>query len=136
VLTRIILLVARCYVKSRDGDLHIRRAFDLLRIPAVRAEFKEREAAIVAAEVEMQRLRGDNRLQELSHFRDKYTAHLGESTGTSRPIYKEFFALAEDTVTLIEMLAHAIGIANTQVRDQIDAGEAAAAFWHPWTRNP
>ena len=42
IISRIVLIVAGAYAPARRGDLHLRRAFDLLVRPAVRHELGRR----------------------------------------------------------------------------------------------
>ena len=133
LLSQLILLVSREFAESREGDLHLGRAFELLEGDTL-AIFQGvgSPVEIAAATAQWQKLRGDHRLQRISHFRDKQTAHLGARKDIPPPIYTELFSFAEDPVSLIDRLAAGTGMANIKVRDNIDAKQAAEAFWKPW----
>jgi hypothetical protein len=134
LLTRLVIMVSREYGKGRPGDLSLQRAFDLLKIPEVRAEFVGRGlgATLIDAETYWQQCNGDHRLRTVRHYRDKFTAHIGAPLNIPLPKYKDVFAFAQRTVTAMEILARAIGLANVPVRDQVDARPAAEFFWRPW----
>jgi hypothetical protein len=134
LMARLILLVAREYGQARPGDLSLQRAFDLLKDPTVRAVFDGRApgATLCDAETYWQQCNGDHRLRTVKHFRDKFTAHVGEPLDIPLPAYKDLFAFAQRTATAMELLARAIGLATVPVHQQIDARPAAQAFWRPW----
>jgi hypothetical protein len=80
-------------------------------------------------------LRGDQRLNSLTHFRDKKTAHLGSSNPDIPPaINKDLFALAEATVYLIDRLAKGTRMANKKIRGNVDAQTTVDAYWKPWAQ--
>jgi AbiU2 len=135
LLTRLLILVSREYGNARRGDLSLQRAFDLLEDQKTRAEFSGRGLEITLADAETfwQQCNGDHRLRTVKHLRDKYTAHIGAPENIPLPRYQDVFAFAQRTVTAMEMLARAIGLAGVPVRDQIDARPAAQAFWRPWS---
>lgn len=137
LITRLTLLVVRCYAKPRDGDLHIRRAFDIIaKDNRISEELMRRHSGetLKAAQAMWHLCRGDHRLQRLEHFRDKYTAHLSEpNEDIPLPKYDELFPFATETAKLMESLAHAVG-ANTHKLSDWD-GEingSAEALWKPW----
>jgi hypothetical protein len=130
LITRLVLLVSRCYAKTREGDLHLQRGFDLLEKPGVHADLALRSYAIKTAKRTWQKCKADNRLQEVVHFRDKFTAHLGQPKNIPKPAYQDLFGFALETVTCIEKLAVAAGVANTKVEDQVNAKDSA--IWRPW----
>jgi hypothetical protein len=134
LLTRLLILVTREYGRARPGDLSLQRAFDLLKDERVRAEFADRGlgTALADAETFWQRCNGDHRLRTVRHYRDKYTAHIGAPENIPLPAYKDVFAFAQSTVTAMEILARATGLADVPVRDQVDAKPAAQLFWRPW----
>jgi len=136
LFTRLHFLVSRAYAKSREGDLHARRAFDLLKDPAVRADVvgKATEADMVDAEVQWNKCIGDHRLPAFLHFRDKYLAHLGEpEDGIPLPTYGEVFGLAKDTAQAMEKLAQGAGVVSLSLDSQIPAHKTSAEiFWNKW----
>jgi hypothetical protein len=126
-------MVTRAFAQSRAGDMHLGRAFDLLQAdtPSI-FQGVGSPVEITAATAQWQKLRGDYRLQHLSHFRDKQTAHLGTPKAVPPPIYTDLFSFSEETVDLIDRLAAGTGMANIKIRDNIDAKPTATAFWRPW----
>jgi hypothetical protein len=132
LMTRLVLMVAREYSKPRKSDKNLHRAFDLLGEPSVHEIFNNREAALTEATKHFKKCKGDNRLQKITHFRDKYTAHIGEPEEIPSPLYKEVFAFARETITVIDNIAAAVGLADVKIADNIDAKEEAEAFWKPW----
>jgi hypothetical protein len=60
--------------------MHVARAFELLEDLAVKAETEARGPAACLNESfeRWQKLKNDDRLPKIKHFRDKYTAHLGK----------------------------------------------------------
>jgi len=135
LITHLVTRITRAYSDSRAGDLHLRRAFEILRDnPQIRAVFQQNASddALREAEAYFQKCRGDHRLPRIEHFRDKIVVHLGQLKDIPAPLYKELFAFAHATIEAIEKLAFAIGVANVRVNDNIDAEPAAEAFWKPW----
>jgi hypothetical protein len=118
LFTRLIVMVTREFSSSRECDMHIGRAFDLLN-GDTRAIFEGigSAAEMAAAIGQWQRLRGDHRLQSLSHFRDKQTAHLGVKNDSIPAItYSEVFGFAQATVDLVDQIAAATRMANVKIR--------------------
>jgi hypothetical protein len=136
LFTRLHFLVSRAYAKSREGDLHSRRAFDLLKDAAVRADVVTAgsDSALAEADTRWGKCIGDHRLPAFLHFRDKYLAHLGEpKDGIPIPTYGEVFGLAEDTARAMEKLAQGAGVVSLSLDSQIPAHEKSAeAFWNKW----
>jgi alkanesulfonate monooxygenase SsuD/methylene tetrahydromethanopterin reductase-like flavin-dependent oxidoreductase (luciferase family) len=134
LFTRLILMVTRAFAESREGDLHLGRAFELLTGDTLESfQRVGLPAEIAAAAEQWQKLRADQRLNSLSHFRDKQTAHLGvlkDSIPAAK--YGDLFNVAEAAVDLIDRLAAGLGMAKVKIRDEIDAKPAAEAFWKPW----
>jgi hypothetical protein len=86
-----------------------------------------------AAIDEWKKIRDDQRLNSLIHFRDKETAHLGvKNPNIPAAINKDLFALGEATVDLIDRLAKGAGMANVKIRNNTDAKPTVDAFWKPW----
>ncbi|HVV79317.1 MAG TPA: hypothetical protein VHD59_06850 [Pseudolabrys sp.] len=135
LFTRLHFLVARAYSKSRDGDLHARRAFDLLKSHAVAKEMQN-PGDLAEARQFWVKCCGDHRLQRFLHFRDKFLAHLGEpEPGQDIPTYGEVFAIARQTATALEKLAHVTGVVGLSLESQIPAHkESAEKFWEPWVK--
>ena len=135
LIGRLVTLVTRAYAESRPGDLHLQRAFDLLKDnPSIRLRLEANGSSVTlsAAEKHWQECRGNHRREQISHFRDKLTVHLGQPRSIPMPVYSDLFGFANATIDGIEKLAFAIGLANVKIRDNIDAWPAAHAFWQPW----
>jgi hypothetical protein len=136
VFTRFHVLVARAFSRSRDGDLHARRAFDLLKDPLVRDEVAKLgdAAALKEAEARWQRVCGDHRLEAFLHYRDKVLAHLGKIDPDIRmPMFIDTFELTRLTAGALEKLARAAGIVTLDLESQLPAYRASAReFWAPW----
>jgi hypothetical protein len=136
LLNRLITLITREYAKSRDGDMHLGRAFELLEggtLAIFRGVGSPHD--LNAAIEEWKKLRGDQRLNSLIHFRDKQTAHLGASNpNIPAAINKVLFALGNATVDLIDRLAKGTRMADIKIRDNIDAQDSVDAYWRPWGR--
>lgn len=131
----LIVKLTREFATSREGDLHLGRAFELLRGDTL-AIFQGvgSPVDINAAMDQWKKLRDDQRLNSLIHFRDKKTAHLGASNpNIPAALYKDVFALGEATVDLIDRLAKGTGITNLKIRENVAAKLMADAFWRPWT---
>jgi hypothetical protein len=138
LLTRLVLLVSRIYAPTRKHDMHVARAFELLKDPAVKAEIETRGPAgsLNEALENWQKLRDDDRLPKIKHFRDKYTAHLGRpNPQIPLPEFQELFSFARETTELLDQLARATGT-RTEGLDTWDyqARESAEAFWAPWSK--
>jgi hypothetical protein len=137
LISRLVLLVSRVYASpSRDTDLHVGRAIELLNDDAVRTEIEMRgPPGSVAHALDLwKRLRGDHRLSRIKHFRDRYTAHLGKpNPEIPLPEYNQLFEFARETTVLMDALARATG-ARTEGVDTWDEQlqNSAAAFWLPW----
>jgi hypothetical protein len=134
MMTRIVLMIAREFSEPRETDRNLHRAVDLLSDATVRQIFSKNSEAIAEAEAHFRKCKGDNRLSEIRHFRDKYTAHIGEPKGTPLPKYKDLFSFANEMVDCIDLIAKATGTAVVKIADNNDAKEQAAAFWKPWTK--
>lgn len=136
VLSRIVLFVAGAYAPTRRGDLHIRRAFELLEQSAVRAELGLRGSPQLlddAMKLWAQYV-NDPRLGPIKHFRDKFTAHAGKpNAAIPIPPYSEVFGFARDTMVIMDTLARGTGAAPEPLANwQPQAVNAAKQFWHPW----
>lgn len=131
--TRLVIIVARAYAKSRKGDLHVQHAFDLLGDSAVRAAVgSEGNAALLTDAISLwSRCRGDHRLNSVLVFRDKQVAHWGElGAGQRAPIIDDVFAISRATATAFEKLAQGCGVVTLSLDSQLMGyPEAAARFW-------
>jgi hypothetical protein len=136
LISHLIIRIARIYSDARVGDLHLRRAFAILRDKQIRAEFEvdaTSKTALCEAEGYFQERLKDDRRERIKHFRDKIVAHRGKLKDIPMPEFEELFAFACATIEAIEKLAFAIKIARVRVKDKFDDAESVAeAFWHPW----
>ena len=136
LFTRLVTMITREFAKSRDGDMHLGRAIELLEGDTL-AIFQGVGSPddLSAAIEDWKKLRGDQRVNSLIHFRDKQTAHLGTSNpDIPAAINKDLFALSEAIVDLIDRLAKGTGMANIKIRDNINAQDSVNAYWKPWVR--
>jgi hypothetical protein len=134
LFARLTTLVSRAYAKPRPGDLHLRHAFELIAgSEALRTKVHKTTSAgdLAAAETHYKHCRGDKRLAQISHFRDKYTVHLGEPKDIARPMISALFEFANQTVLVIQKLAFSIGLETRPLKSQVDAC-SVEAFWKPW----
>src|SRR5262249_17976876 len=69
LFTRLHFLVTRAYSRARDGDLHARRAFDLLKSYNI-AKDMDNVGELPAARAFWVKCCGDHRLERFLHFRD------------------------------------------------------------------
>jgi hypothetical protein len=132
MMSRIVLMIAREFSKPRETDRNLHRAVELLSDATVQDIYKKNAKTMAEAQAHFKRCMGDNRLNEIRHFRDKYTAHIGEPKETPLPKYRDLFSFAKETVTCIDLIAEATGIAETKIADSNDAKDQAEAFWKPW----
>lgn len=134
LFTRLHFLVARACSKSREGDLHAGRAFDLLKSYSVAKEMQNPGEVAEARELWV-KCCGDHRLGRFLHFRDKFLAHVGEPDAKQGvPTYGEVFAIARQTAAVLEKLAHVTGVVGLSLDTQVPAHkESAEKFWAPWT---
>ena len=136
LFTRLILLVSRIYAPPRKDDMHVGRAFELLKDTAVKAEIETRgpRGSLDDALETWRRLKGDHRLSKIKQFRDKYTAHLGKpNPQIPLPEFQELFSFSHETTVLLDQLARATGT-RSEGLDTWDyqVRESAEAFWAPW----
>jgi AbiU2 len=136
LFTRLHFLVARAYGKTRPGDRHARKAFELLKDQNVAKEMHS-APDLTEAQQRWEKCCGDPRLKSFLHFRDKYLAHLGEPRpGVGLPTYGDIFAVARETTRALEKLAHASGVVGLSLDSQIPADkESARRFWAPWRKS-
>ncbi|WP_441267682.1 hypothetical protein AB7G19_02315 [Bradyrhizobium sp. 215_C5_N1_1] len=133
MISRLVMLVSRCYAKPKEGDWHLYRAFELLKEQKVRAHFQADDGALTEATSTFEQLKGDHRQEKVRNFRDKFTAHLGDPKDKPMPNYEELFDFAVATVECIEKFARALKIWEGSVSQSAEADAQAAAFWAPWT---
>jgi hypothetical protein len=138
LITRLVLLVSRIYAPSRKDDMHVGRAFELLKDTAVKAEIETRgpEGSLNEALEIWRKLKADHRLPKVKQFRDKYTAHLGKpNPQIPLPEFQELFSFARETTVLLDQLARATGT-RTEGLDTWDyqVRASAEAFWAPWSQ--
>jgi hypothetical protein len=137
LFTRLHFLVARGYAdKTRPGDLHARRAFDMLKKPEVRKLVVERstEETMKDAQDAWLKCIGDHRLQAFLHFRDKYLAHLGApDVDIPIPTYKDVIGLSKLTAETFAKLALATAVVTLSLESQLPAHKKSAeTFWQVW----
>jgi hypothetical protein len=109
LLTRLHIWVSRAYAPVRKGDLHLRRAFELLKDKKVR-----REISVTGSEKELSEAEGlwdaclkDIRREPFLHLRHKELAHLGERDAEiALPTYADVFGVSRATAAAMEKLAH------------------------------
>ena len=136
-ISRLTLLVVRCYARPKDRDLHIRTAFEIIaKDSRVREELQRRNpsGALNDAEALWLICRGDERLGRLTHFRNKYTAHLSEpDINIPLPKYDDLFPFAIETTKVMAALARATGVNNHNLVDwDGELNGSAKASWKPW----
>jgi hypothetical protein len=136
LVARVTLLVAGAFSPARRYDKHLRRAFELLNDPDVRAAIEKQGSAQALHEAIdfWKSLNDDPALPTIKHFRDKYTAHSAEAdVNIPIPNYRDFFAFARKTAALMEKLAHGVGGTAETLEDTADwRVSSAQAFWEPW----
>jgi lysyl-tRNA synthetase, class I len=133
MIADLVLLISRAYADSKANDSHLRVAAELLKSDHVAREIFDsanRETKVADFEACWAKCRGDNRLQKITHFRDKYTAHLGEPKDIPEPEYRELFEFADATAEAMELLALATGVAVKRIRGNNNVEASAEAFWN------
>jgi AbiU2 len=136
LIARITLLVAGAFSPVRQGDRHLRQAFECLKDPQTRATIEKQGSAKILQEASdlWDELNIDPLLRTIKHFRNKYTAHSAEpNANIPIPSFTDFFGFAKKAASLMEKLAHAVGGTTERLDDT--AGEriaSAQAFWEPW----
>jgi hypothetical protein len=136
MMSRLVLLVALEFSKPLETDKNLHRAVNLLNVPMVRQIFSKNAEALTEAVAHFKKCKGDHRLQKIRHFRDKFTAHIGEPEEIPLPAYKELFSFAREAVRCIDLIAGATGLADQKIEDSINAKKQAVAFWAPWADQP
>jgi hypothetical protein len=134
----LVLLISRAYADPKPGDLHLRVAADLLKSDKTAREIfdsSNTSKKVADFEAHWTKCRGDHRLQRITHFRDKYTAHLGEPKDIPEPEYAELFGFGDATIQAMELLALVTRVAVKSINENSDALQWAEAFWKPWTKD-
>lgn len=135
MLSRLATMIMREFATPRDGDLHIGRAFDLLKGEATADHFQRvgHPDRLNAALALWKKLKGDHRHERLKEFRDKEAAHLGKpNPDIPKPLWGDLIYFCNSMVDLIDLLAAGTGMANVTIRSNVYAEETATAFWRPW----
>src|ERR1700719_617813 len=73
--------------------------------------------------------RSDQRLPPVKHFRDKYTAHLGEPQDIPEGTYRDLFDFGAETAKAMELLALAAGVAVKSVSSDPGVASTSVEFW-------
>ena len=134
MIAYLVLLISRTYADPRSGR-HLCVAADLLKNnPLARSIFEVGDGATKVAnfEAHWSRCKGDHRLERIKHFRDKFTAHLGEPKDVPNPVYSALFAFGEETVKAIALMGVVTNTGNELIADGTDARQSAEAFWKSW----
>lgn len=136
LISRITLLVAGAFAPARQGDRHLRRAFELLEITPVRALVAQAGSPAELGEAFdlWKSCEADPRRAMLKHFRDKFTAHKGRpDPAVPLPEYDMLFEFAYKTVELMGKLAIGTGARTEEITGWTDQlATSAFRFWEPW----
>ena len=135
LITRLVTLITRAYPEPKKGDLHLREAARLLEKDNVtRQIFGSGDDKKKLAEFEAHwiKCRGDHRLPRIKHFRDKYTAHLGEPKDVDAASYRDLFEFGTLTARAMELLALVTRVAVEPISTDPDIVSSAEAFWAAW----
>lgn len=137
LIARLVTLIARAYAIPKHGDLHLRVAAGLLEDNTTRQVFGSGNGAekLAAFGAHLTKCRGDHRLPSIKHFRDKYTAHLGEHKDIPEATYRDLFAFGAETAKAMELLALATGVAVNAISTEPDLVSSPEAFWASWVRS-
>jgi hypothetical protein len=123
----LVLLISRAYADPKPDDLHLRVAADLLKNDKTAREiFDSGNTSKKVADFES---------HWIKHFRDKYTAHLGEPKDIPESEYAELFAFGDATVQAMELLALVTRVAVKSIKENSDALQSAEALWKPWSKD-
>jgi hypothetical protein len=135
LIARLVTLIARAYAEPKHGDLHLRAVLALLKNNATRQIFTTRDGGkekVAEFEAHFAKCNGDHRQAQITHFRHKYTAHLGEPEDIETPAYADVFAFGALTAECMELLALATGVAVKPISSDPTVVSCAEAFWKPW----
>jgi hypothetical protein len=138
IIGYLVLLIARAYAEAKPGDLHVRVAAELLKSDKTAREIFDSSNTpkkVADFEAHWTKCCADHRLQRIKHFRDKYTAHLGEPKDIPGPEYAQLFGFADATAEAMELLAFATRVAAKSIKENGNAPSSAEAFWKPWTKD-
>jgi hypothetical protein len=132
--TRLVILVAGAFAKTRPGDKHLRKGLEEMKDLGLRNQLKMNQTAFADAEAMFQRLQNDPRMATVKHFRDKSTAHSADPVpGMRPPQYAEMFDFAKEVAATMEKFAIGVGVTTETLADTEDWRiESSQRFWEPW----
>jgi len=136
MIAYLTVLVTRAYSKRWNGDLHCLEAAELLKSDkSARGIYQTGEGGKLLAQFEAHwaKCTADSRLERIKHFRDKFTAHLGEPKDIPEPEYRELFAFGIATAQALDLLALTTKASIRSATGNNQALFSAEAFWKPWT---
>jgi AbiU2 len=140
LFSRLLLDVVRAYGPVRNGDYHLRVAFDEIeKHPRIETPQIRDANALEDAVALWKAADGDPRLTTLKHHRDKFLAHTSEpNPHISRPPIDDLIEFARLTCRIWERLSFAVGAFSIELEVQNRAyRESADVFWSKWTgRSP
>lgn len=139
MIAYLVLLISRTYAAPKPGDRHLCVAVDLLKTnPLARSIFEVGDGAkkVAAFEAHWSKCKGDHRLERIKHFRDKFTAHLGEPKDVPNPVYSALFAFGRETVKAIALMNFVTNTGDDSITDDSEARQSADAFWNPREQGP
>jgi hypothetical protein len=130
--SRLLSVIDRAYAPTKKPtDLHVQRAFDLLKDRDVKAELEKigDPVALSDAIAQWARCRDDHRRKSIKEFRDKQIAHWG-TLETPAPIINDIFAVSRMTATAMTRLANGTGVVTLGLDSQLMGyRDAADRFW-------
>ena len=132
--TRLVILVAGAFAKTRQGDKHLRKGFEEMNNPDLRNQLSMDQLTFAQAEAMWQRLVTDPRFATIKHFRDKSTAHSADpAQGMRPPQYGEMFDFAKEVAATMEKFAVGVGVTTEALSDTEDWRiDSSRKFWEPW----
>lgn len=133
--SRLVSVVARHYARPiRPGDRHAEAAFDLLKNDATLAAQMPFPNDITEAQRLWGKCRGDHRLKGFLSVRDKQLVHIGEwPPKISRPSVNDALAVARETTSALEKLAHGAGVVGLSLDTQMPPyKQSAERFFAHW----
>lgn len=136
LISRLVLLTARCYSPVRKGDRHLHRGIDILADTSIRLSFSNNQTLIQDAIDRFKKHKTDPRQQRLKHFRDKFTAHISEPLNdVSLLTYTDLFEISDLTAQCIEDVSVSLKLFDSSIREAAKADQLAGAFWKPWRQD-
>jgi hypothetical protein len=134
MITRLVILTAGAFSPTRPGDRHLRKGFEDISLPALRAQLSMNPQVFADAEARWKNLQTDPRLVTIKHFRDKRTAHSADSiAGIRTPQWGEMFDFSREVANTMEKFAIGVGVTTEKLRDTEDWRlESSQKFWTPW----